>query len=44
VRGANDWEIEGPDRERARVAYAVLDGKRLNYEVSKAGVTESVGS
>ena len=44
VRGANDWEIEGPEKERARVAYAVLDGKRLNYEVSKAGVTESVGS
>lgn len=44
VKGARDWEIEGPDKERARVAYAVLEGNRLNYEVSKAGVTESVES
>ena len=32
ARGAS-WEIEGPDKERARVAYAVLDGDRLVYEI-----------
>jgi len=31
-RGAN-WEIEGPGKERARIAYAVLDGDRLLYEL-----------
>lgn len=30
--GAN-WVIEGPEKERARVAYAVLDGDRLVYEL-----------
>ena len=44
VKGTNDWEIEGDDKERARIAYAVLDGNRLNYEVSNTRVTESVGS
>jgi len=44
VKGTNDWEVEGPGRERARVAYAVLDGNRLKYEVSRAGITESVES
>jgi len=28
-----DWVIEGPDKERARIAYAVLDGDRLVYEL-----------
>ncbi len=32
ARGTN-WEIEGPNKERARVAYAVLDGERLVYEL-----------
>ena len=27
------WEIEGPDSERARIAYATLDGDRLLYTV-----------
>jgi hypothetical protein len=30
----NHWEIEGPEKQRARVAYAVLDGSdRLSFEV-----------
>ncbi len=34
VRKGADWEIEGPQSERARIAYAVLDGDRLTYEVA----------
>ena len=33
VRQGNNWVIEGPEKEKARVAYAVLDGDRLSYEV-----------
>lgn len=33
------WEIEGPEQERARLAYAVLGGDGLRYEV--AGVPSS---
>jgi len=29
----HQWEIEGPDKDRARLAYATLDGDRLVYEV-----------
>ena len=29
------WRIEGPDRERARVAYATLDGDRLVYSFTR---------
>ena len=32
------WEIVGPEKERARVAYAVLDGDGLRYEF--AGVAQ----
>jgi len=32
VREGNQWVIEGPEKHRARVAYAVLDGGRLTYE------------
>lgn len=28
------WEITGPEKERARVAYAVLDGDRVTYEIA----------
>jgi hypothetical protein len=31
----NDWEIVGPRKERARLAYAVLDGGRLVYELAE---------
>ena len=31
------WRIEGPDSERARVAYATLDGDRLVYTLQGAG-------
>src|SRR5438552_5286201 len=33
VRDGDQWRIEGPGKERARIAYAVLDGERLTYSV-----------
>jgi hypothetical protein len=41
VRKGSEWEIEGPEKERARIAYAVLDRERLIYEVSDALVPKS---
>ena len=32
-QNGNDWEIEGFGKERARLAYAVLDGKHIVYEL-----------
>ena len=32
VRQGNNWVIEGPEKDKAQVAYAVLDGGRLAYE------------
>lgn len=29
-----DWEIEGPEKERASLAFAVLDGDQLIYELA----------
>ena len=36
VPRGGDWEIEGPEKDRARLAYAVLDGDRLTYELAGA--------
>lgn len=33
VRAGDSWRIEGPECERARVAYASLDGDRVVYRV-----------
>jgi len=33
VSRGDNWEITGPGKERARLAYAVLDGGRLVYEL-----------
>jgi hypothetical protein len=33
VPDGNSWRVEGPGSERARVAYARLDGDRVVYEV-----------
>jgi hypothetical protein len=33
VSRGDDWDIVGPEKERARLAYAVLDGGRLVYEL-----------
>jgi hypothetical protein len=42
VPKGNGWEIVGPDKERARLAYAILDGGRLVHEVAKAPSREDV--
>jgi predicted ATP-grasp superfamily ATP-dependent carboligase/cation diffusion facilitator CzcD-associated flavoprotein CzcO len=34
VPRGDDWEIVGAGKERARLAYAVLDGGRLKYELA----------
>jgi hypothetical protein len=31
----NKWEIVGPGKERARLAFAVLDGDRVRYELAE---------
>jgi hypothetical protein len=33
VRQGNSWAIEGPDKDKARIAYAAMDGDRLVYEL-----------
>jgi len=33
VKKDDHWDIEGPEAERARVAFAVVEGNRLVYEV-----------
>jgi len=33
IRHENGWGIEGPGAERARIAYAVLEDRRLGFEV-----------
>jgi hypothetical protein len=38
------WEIKGPEKERARIAYAVLEGDRLRYEVTGVLAREGVRS
>lgn len=42
VRNGDDWEIEGPEKERARVAYAVLDRERLHYEITNGLAREGM--
>jgi hypothetical protein len=32
----DEWEIVGPEKDRARIAYAVLDGRQLVYELAGA--------
>ena len=42
VRHGREWEIAGPEKERARVAYACLHDGSVEYEVSGVSVQESV--
>ena len=39
VRQGGSWRIEGPDSERARIAYATLDGDRVVFRVQNAART-----
>jgi hypothetical protein len=34
VLQGDNWEIVGPEKERARLAYAILDGDRVVYELA----------
>lgn len=34
VQTGDEWRVDGKDSERARIAWAVLDGERLAYEFS----------
>jgi hypothetical protein len=43
VRRGNEWEIEGPQKERARLAYAVFDGESLTYETPRVTGSEGMG-
>jgi hypothetical protein len=36
IRTGNGWRIEGPDSERARVAYASRQGETVVYTVDEA--------
>lgn len=42
VSGDNGWEIHGPDSERARIAYANLEGERLVYSLEDNSPAERV--
>jgi hypothetical protein len=41
VRRGNEWEIVGPGKERARVAYASLENGHLVYELSEVSTREN---
>lgn len=44
VPRGSEWEILGPEKERARLAYAVLDGGRLVYELAEVSLQKNVVS
>ena len=44
VSRGNEWEIVGPEKERARLAYAILDRGRLMYEVAGASPRKSAAN
>jgi hypothetical protein len=35
IQDGNGWQIEGPESERARIAYAALDGDRIVYTIGE---------
>ena len=41
VRDRENWRIEGPDADRARVAYASLEGNRVVYTVAQEATTRA---
>jgi len=40
VRNGSTWCIEGPGSDRARIAYASLDGDSVTYRVAEPSVAE----
>lgn len=43
IRRGGKWEIEGQGKERARIAYAVLNGDSLVYEIASAVASDVQG-
>jgi hypothetical protein len=44
VKRATGWEIEGPESERACLAFAVLDGDRFSYEIAASPAATAIRS
>jgi hypothetical protein len=44
LRRGNKWVVEGPEKHRARLAYASLDGDRLVYQLAQAEGVPPSGS
>jgi hypothetical protein len=44
VENGSGWVIEGPEKERARVAYAVLEKGRLRYQFASVADNQAVAS
>jgi len=44
VENDSGWAIEGPEKERARVAYAVLEKGRLRYQFANVADNQVVAS
>jgi glycosyltransferase involved in cell wall biosynthesis len=42
VSRGSDWEIEGPQKERARLAYAIINEGRLKFEIAGAANRENM--
>jgi hypothetical protein len=42
IPSGDGWEIVGPQKERARLAYAIWDGHRLRYELACASRENSL--
>jgi hypothetical protein len=42
VQNGSSWRIEGPESERAQIAFAVVEGDRLVYEVARVRDQERV--
>ncbi len=43
VPEGSTWRIEGPEKDRARLAYAVLDGDRVRYELEPQPDSQGFG-
>ena len=41
VQEGDHWKIAGPEEQRARVAYAILDGDHVRYELAPGLGAES---
>ena len=44
IPSGDGWEIVGPQKERARLAYAIWDGHRLRYELASHSPRETARS